>query len=76
MFGEAGIDLGNYPSVGVGSVSRRQHTEEIRELLEALRDRDPEVPLHGYDVKTQGLRIYGDLFASADSLGSSYNAPT
>ena len=68
MFGEAGVDMRNYPSVGVGSVCRRQHTGEIREVLEALRDRDPEVPLHGYGVKTQGLRIYGDLLASADSL--------
>ena len=61
MFGEAGVDLGTYPSVGVGSVCRRQHTEEIREVLEALRERDPGVPLHGYGVKTQGLRKYGFL---------------
>lgn len=74
MFSEAGVDLSTYPSVGVGSVCRRQHTEEIREVLEALRERDPEVPLHGYGVKTQGLRKYGDLLASADSLGWSYNA--
>ena len=47
MFGEDGVDLSNYPSVGVGSVCRRQHTEEIREVLEALRERDPGVPLHG-----------------------------
>lgn len=74
MFGEAGVDLSRYPSVGVGSVCRRQHTGEIREVLEALRDRDPGVPLHGYGVKTQGLRIYGDLLASSDSLGWSLNA--
>ena len=74
MFGEAGVDLSNYPSVGVGSVCRRQHTGEIREVLEALRDRDSEVPLHGYGVKTLGLRIYGDLLASSDSLGWSMNA--
>ncbi len=74
MFGEAGVDLSTYPSVGVGSVCRRQRTGEIREVLEALRDRDPEVPLHGYGVKTQGLRIYGDLLASSDSMGWSLNA--
>ncbi|WND60085.1 hypothetical protein QQA43_31040 (plasmid) [Mycolicibacterium vanbaalenii] len=74
MFGEAGVDLSNYPSVGVGSVCRRQHTGEIRDVLEALRERDPEVPLHGYGVKTQGLRIYGDLLASSDSMGWSLNA--
>lgn len=67
MFGEAGVDLSNYPSVGAGSVCRRQHTGEIRDILDALRDRDPDVPLHGYGVKTQGLRLYGDRLASADS---------
>ncbi|WP_308160191.1 deazapurine DNA modification protein DpdA family protein [Mycolicibacterium goodii] len=74
MYGEAGVDLSNYPVIGVGSVCRRQHTGEIRDILEAVRDRDPEVPLHGFGVKTRGLRIYGDLLASADSLGWSYNA--
>lgn len=74
MYGEAGVDLGNYPVVGVGSVCRRQHTGEIRDILEAVRDRDPGVPLHGFGVKSLGLRLYGDLLASADSLGWSYNA--
>lgn len=74
MFGDAGVDLSNYPSVGVGSVCRRQHTSEIRDVLEALRGRDPEIPLHGYGVKTQGLRIYGHLLASSDSMAWSVNA--
>jgi hypothetical protein len=45
MFGEAGVDLSNHASVGVGSVCRRQHTEETREVLETLRERDPGVSL-------------------------------
>jgi hypothetical protein len=68
------VDLGDYPLVGVGSVCRRQQTDEIRDVLEAVRDRDPEVPLHGYGVKSQGLRRYGELLCSADSLAWSYNA--
>lgn len=74
MYGEAGIDLANYPLVGVGSVCRRQHTDEIREVFEALRDRDPEIPLHGYGVKALGLRKYGHYLCSFDSLSWSYNA--
>jgi hypothetical protein len=74
MYGEAGVNLGDYPLVGVGSVCRRQHTNEIREVLEALRDRDPEIPLHGYGVKLSGLKRYGELLCSADSLAWSYNA--
>ena len=39
LYGEAGVDLGNYPLVGVGSVCR-QHESEIRAVLKAIRDRD------------------------------------
>ena len=46
LYGEAGLDRGNYPLVGVGSVC--QHADEIRDVLEALRDRDPGMPLHGF----------------------------
>lgn len=74
MFEEAGVDLANFPLVGVGSVCRRQHADEIRDVLLALLDRDPQMPLHGFGVKTQGLRKYGELLASADSLAWSYNA--
>ena len=70
MYGGAGVNLSAYPLVGVGSVCRRQHTGEIREVLEAVRDRDPEVPLHGFGVKVQGIRRYGDLLASADTSWS------
>lgn len=74
MYGEAGVDLGNYPLVGVGSVCRRQHSEEIHDVIAALRDRDEEIPLHGFGVKRAGLQRYGHLLASADSLSWSFNA--
>ena len=31
-------------------------------------------PLHGYGVKTRGLREYGNLLTTADSMAWSYNA--
>lgn len=74
QYGEAGVDLADYPLVGVGSVCRRQHTDEIREVFEALRDRDPDIPLHGFGVKARGLAKYGEYLKSADSLAWSYNA--
>lgn len=74
MYGEAGVDLSNYPLVGVGSVCRRQHSEEIREVMHALRDRDPLVPLHAFGVKLKGLKLFGDQIASFDSLAWSFNA--
>lgn len=73
-YGEAGINLGEYPVVGVGSVCRRQATDEIGDILAAIRDLDPGVPLHGFGVKRQGLARYGRYLDSADSLAWSFDA--
>ncbi|AHB79573.1 queuine tRNA-ribosyltransferase [Mycobacterium phage Validus] len=74
MYAEAGVDLKAVPLVGVGSVCRRQHTDEIRAVFEAILARDPELPVHGFGVKSLGLKVYGDLLTTADSMGWSYNA--
>ncbi|QTF82038.1 queuine tRNA-ribosyltransferase [Mycobacterium phage Fefferhead] len=74
MYAEAGVDLGGVPLVGVGSVCRRQHTDEIRAVFEAVLSRDPGLPVHGFGVKSLGLKVYGDLLTTADSMGWSYNA--
>lgn len=74
LYADAGVDLAAVPLVGVGSVCRRQHTDEIRAVFEAILSRDPEMPLHGYGVKTRGLREYGNLLTTADSMAWSYNA--
>jgi hypothetical protein len=74
MYADAGVDLGAAPLVGVGSVCRRQHTEEIRAVFEAILERDPGLPVHGFGVKLQGLREYGNLLATADSMAWSFNA--
>jgi hypothetical protein len=74
LYEAAGVRLADYPLVGVGSVCRRQHTAEIAEVLTAILDAAPGTPLHGYGCKTLGLRRYGHLLTSADSLGWSYRA--
>lgn len=74
MYADAGVDLAAVPVVGVGSVCRRQHTDEIRAVFEAILERDPEMPIHGFGVKIRGLREYGNLLAAADSMAWSYNA--
>jgi len=70
LYAAAGIDLAAEPVVGLGSVCRRQDTAEAAEIIRSL------VPLrlHGFGVKTTGLRRYGHRLASADSLAWSYNA--
>lgn len=74
MYADAGVNLGAVPLVGVGSVCRRQHTDEIRAVFEAILERDPGLPVHGFGVKLQGLREYGNLLATADSMAWSFNA--
>jgi hypothetical protein len=73
MYQQAGVDLTTERLVGVGSVCRRQHAEEIGQVFAAIRDAG--VPrLHGFGVKTLGLRRYGHLLTSADSMAWSMQA--
>ena len=66
----AGVDLVAEPIVGVGSVCRRQSTIEIHQIMERLASFD--LSLHGFGVKTAGLRRYAKHLASADSMAWSY----
>lgn len=68
MYDAAGVELANYPVVGVGSVCRRQDTSEIGEVMAALRGRDPGLPIHGFGVKSEGVALYGEHMETADSL--------
>jgi len=75
LYARAGVDLTHYELVGIGSVCRRQATDEIGEVLQAIRDYvDPELPMHGFGVKKQGLRRYGHMLTTADSLAWSFDA--
>lgn len=67
MFEDAGVDVSNVPVIGVGSVCTRQSTGEIRDIMGSLRARDPELPIHAFGVKSDGLKLYGDLVDSIDS---------
>jgi hypothetical protein len=66
MYEAAGVDLAAAPLVGVGSVCRRQGTGEIGAIMQALARKG--LRLHGFGVKTEGLRRYGQYLASADSM--------
>jgi hypothetical protein len=71
LYRGAGVRLRDYPVVGVGSVCRRQATEEIGEVVDSIAAR---FPIHAFGVKTLGLARYGDALSSADSLAWSYDA--
>lgn len=66
MYEQAGVDLTSSPTVGVGSVCRRQRTDEISDIMAALHARG--LSLHGFGVKSEGLRKYARYLVSADSL--------
>lgn len=66
MYWEAGIDLTKEPLVGLGSVCRRQATSEIATIV--IRLHSLGLKLHGFGVKTEGVRKYGRYLVSADSM--------
>lgn len=77
MYERAGVDLAAEPTVGLGSVCRRQATGEIGFITSMLKERG--LSVHGFGVKTQGLAKYASELASADSLawslGGRYERP-
>ncbi len=68
MYTAAGVDLWAEPTVGLGSVCRRQATGEAEEIVMRLHG----LRLHGFGMKTEGVHRYGGLLASADSLAWSF----
>jgi hypothetical protein len=72
LYRSAGIDLADEPLVGVGSVCRRQNTDEIAEVFRVLHGLG--LKMHGFGVKSGGFRKYARYLASADSLAWSYRA--
>lgn len=66
---DAGVDLELLPLVGVGSVCRRQATEEALDILRELNKRSCQMNLHGFGFKIDGLWAGAAyLLASADSM--------
>lgn len=65
IYAESGVQLADYPLVGLGSVCRRQATGEIGMIVRSL---GAALPLHGFGCKTAGLARYGRCLASSDSM--------
>ena len=69
---DAGVDLRRYPTVGIGSVCRRQATSEIKAIVSEVASFG--IRLHGFGVKTLGLEQYAAHLTSADSMAWSFQA--
>jgi hypothetical protein len=68
----AGVDLRTQPIVGVGSICRRQATSSAVRIITALSTEG--VRVHAFGAKAEGLRLFGDRIASADSMAWSFVA--
>jgi hypothetical protein len=73
LYARAGVDLAAADLVGVGSVCRRQSTDQVGHILTALHQHGVR-RLHGFGVKTLGLARYHHLLTSADSMAWSAQA--
>jgi len=69
----ARIDLTAEPIVAVGSICRRQSTNDAGDILTALHHAGL-TRLDGFGFKLEGLRDHGHLLSSADSLAWSFQA--
>jgi len=72
LYAQAGVDLRSAQTVGVGSVCRRQNTDDIGHIMKMLQGEG--LKLHGYGVKGAGLQKYSEYLYSADSMAWSFGA--
>lgn len=70
LFRSAGVALEELPLVGIGSVCRRENTDEIERVLTLLHAEG--LRMHGFGVKAGGLTRAGHLLVSADSMAWSF----
>lgn len=71
MYEANGVDLRALPRVALGSIVRREHQSDAEDIVVQLRAYG--ISLHGLGVKTKGLKRYGYLLDSADSMSWSFN---
>lgn len=72
QYARAGYDLTREPIVGLGSVCRRQATDQVVSIARALFLQG--IRIHGFGVKTLGLRRLAGLITSSDSMAWSQAA--
>lgn len=66
LYDQAGINLRTLPLVGIGSVCRRQGTEEAARLITRIAGHG--IRLHGFGFKIDGLRRVAHILPSSDSM--------
>ncbi len=72
LYDRAGVDLAALPRVGVGTICRRQGTDEAARILGRLESEG--LKLHAFGLKGTGIPNVAPFLASSDSLAWSYAA--
>lgn len=72
LYSKLGVNLEGLPIVGVGSICRREFSDEVGSIIRAIYERG--ISIHAFGVKQRGLIKYGSFLVSADSLAWSYRA--
>jgi len=72
MYGDYGIDLRDYSTVGLGSFCRRANVSGVRELVIDLHRHG--LRMHGFGLKKNGLKLFRDHLVSSDSMAWSFTA--
>lgn len=72
LYDQAGVDLRTAPLVGVGTICRRQGTDEAARILGRLAAEG--LKLHAFGLKIQGIPRSAQYLASSDSMAWSYAA--
>jgi hypothetical protein len=72
MYQDAGVDLHDEQTVGVGTVCRRQSTNDATQIMQTLASDG--LRLHGFGFKKGGIKNCHHLLASADSTAWSDTA--
>ena len=68
MYAQRGFDLESEPTVGLGSICRRQATQEAAEIAASLQP----IKLHAFGAKRDAIGLYGSQLQSADSMAWSF----
>lgn len=72
LYDRAGVDLASLPRVGVGTICRRQGTQEAADILGRLQAEG--LKLHAFGLKGTGIPNVAPFLASSDSLAWSMAA--
>lgn len=72
LYLHSGVDIFKHPVVAIGSVCRRQHTDEAGKIFKRISELG--LNLHGFGLKLTAMKKYKEYVHSSDSMAWSFAA--